>query len=172
MTAWQWECALAGSSLVLSRLPGGWSRGAFSLPSSSMFIAMHYSTTGCIPWRKWYNTTQLPNWQKPVWPQEAEGQNQGIADKSVRVAVRRWLCFCGGLPTRWPRGKATGRGAGRSGFESRVEVMLAKNHSSWCEGKLPTLPLITVPREKVYIYIFYIHVYLFIYIFTSVSRSK
>ena len=29
-------------------------------------------------------------------------------------------------PTRWPRGKATGRGAGRSGFESRVEVMLAK----------------------------------------------
>ena len=44
--------------------------------------------------------------------------------------------------TRWPRDNATGRGAGRSGFESRVEVMLAKNHSSWCEGKLPTLPFL------------------------------
>ena len=43
-----------------------------------------------------------------------------------------------GVPTWWPRGNATGCGAGRSGFESRVEVMLAKNHSSWCEGKLPT----------------------------------
>ena len=34
-------------------------------------------------------------------------------------------------PTRWPSGNATGCGAGISGFESRVEVMLAKNHSSW-----------------------------------------
>ena len=33
-------------------------------------------------------------------------------------------------PTRWPSGTATGRGAGRSGFKSWVEVMFAKNHSS------------------------------------------
>ena len=45
-------------------------------------------------------------------------------------------------PTRWPSGNPKGRGAGRSGFESRFEVMLAGNHSSGCECKLPTLPLL------------------------------
>ena len=52
-------------------------------------------------------------------------------------------CF---LPTRWHSGIVTqsaGRSAGRSWFESRVEVMLAKNLSSWCEGKLPNLPFLT-----------------------------
>ena len=44
----------------------------------------------------------------------------------------------------WPRGKATGRGAGRSGFESRVEVMLAKNHGAYqIDGmKFPDFSLI------------------------------
>ena len=34
------------------------------------------------------------------------------------------------IPKRWPIGNAADRVAGRTGFESRVEVMLAKNHSS------------------------------------------
>jgi len=48
-------------------------------------------------------------------------------------------------PTRWPSGNATRRGAGRS----RVEVMLAKNHSSWCEGKLLTLPFTFIQTFKI-----------------------
>ena len=78
---------------------------------------------------------------------------QGLTSKAFHLLVD---ISSREIPTRWPRGNATGRGAWRSGLESRVEEMLAKNHSSWCEGKIPTLPLAVWYQSMVPVHCFQI----------------